>query len=267
VGRQSWRGATVDLAAIRAGTAAPAAPPIIRELVGWDRGGGNVAVTAFGVWGAPGYSAVVNLLPLFGGSGGGGAVGNATYSGSSGGGGGGALAIGSTTQITITSTGAITALGGNGGVGAQGCFVSYGGGGSGGSLRLVAPKVTNLGTLQATGGNTACSAATMNAAGRIRIESHVTGTILTTNPTASIVTSPGPLTAASRPALINVPTLKISTVAGVSAPATPTGSYTTADVMLPGGTTNPVSVVTAETNTPVPGSPATTVWMKVLPQP
>ncbi|MBX3237285.1 MAG: hypothetical protein KF814_14150 [Nitrospiraceae bacterium] len=53
----------------------------------------------------------------------------------------------------------------------------------------------------------------------------------------------------------------------VTSPAgTPGGSYTTADVTLPGGTTNPVSVVTAETNTPVPGSPATTVWMKVLPQ-
>ena len=233
---------------------------------GQGPGGGNVAVTAFGVWGVPGYSAVVNLLPLFGGSGGGGAVGNGTYSGSSGGGGGGAIVIGSTTQITISSTGAITALGGDGGVGQQGCGTSYGGGGSGGGIRLVAPKITNLGNLQATGGSTACSPATVNAAGRIRIESHVTGTILTTNPTASIVTSPGPITAASRPALINLPTLAISTVAGVSAPANPGGSYTTADVTLPGGTANPVSVVTAETNTPVPGSPATTVWMKVLPQ-
>jgi hypothetical protein len=64
------------------------------------------------------------------------------------------------------------------------------------------------------------------------------------------------------PALINLPTLAFTSIGGVAPPTTPTGSFTTADVTLPGGTTNPVSVTLTATNTP----PAITYTFKLLPQ-
>jgi len=60
-------------------------------------------------------------------------------------------------------------------------------------------------------------------------------------------------------ALSNMPTLRITSVAGVAAPATPAGSFTVADVLLPPTTTNPVSVGLAATNIPV----GTTVTVSV----
>jgi hypothetical protein len=63
--------------------------------------------------------------------------------------------------------------------------------------------------------------------------------------------SPGPVTAASNPALINLPTLTISSVGGIAVPSIPAGSYSTADVSLPAGTTSPVPVVLIATNTPL----------------
>ena len=42
--------------------------------------------------------------------------------------------------------------------------------------------------------------------------------------------------------LPNAPSLRIGSVAGVAAPAAPTGSFTIADVVLPTTTTNPVTV-------------------------
>jgi hypothetical protein len=59
------------------------------------------------------------------------------------------------------------------------------------------------------------------------------------------------VTAASVPALVNLPTLTISSVTSVGAPAVPAGSYTIADVSLPAGTTNPVPVMLTATNIPV----------------
>jgi hypothetical protein len=85
---------------------------------------------------------------------------------------------------------------------------------------------------------------------------------VTVNPTPSIVNVLGPVTANSVPALINLPTLTISSVGGIVTPAVPGGSYTIADVTLPGGTTNPVPVALTATNTPVP----TTFTIKTVPQ-
>jgi hypothetical protein len=98
--------------------------------------------------------------------------------------------------------------------------------------------------------------------GRIRIEAFTTGIIATTNPTASITATPGPITAASTPALINLPLLTISSVGGVASPATPTGSYSTADVSLPAGTTNPVPVTLTVNNIPL----GTVFTVKLIPQ-
>lgn len=208
-----------------------------------------------GSYGAP--PSFVSLLPLFGGSGGGGGTIGFGNSGSSGGGGGGAIVIASSSSIAVNGT--IQAKGGDGGLGGS----INGGGGSGGAIRLVAPQITGTGTLNADGG-----VGGGRFPGRIRLEAFTlgfSGTIIPVAPTTPVVstsTSPGPVTASSTPALVNLPTLTISSVGGAAAPATPGGSYGTADVSLPSGTTNPVSVMLTAANTPV----GTVFTVRLLPQ-
>ena len=104
------------------------------------------------------------LIPLIGGSGGGGTDGNKDIGG---GGGGGAILIASSTIIRINSTGAILSRGG--------AIVTpnRGNGGSGGAIRLVAPRVYGLGTLNVRGSGFGGSLDSGGAsgAGRIRIDS------------------------------------------------------------------------------------------------
>lgn len=224
--------------------------------------GGGAAGSTGGLnqasYGAPG--SFVSLLPILGGSGGGGGdaftIFGVPQSGGSAGGGGGAIVLASSTKITVT--GSIMA---NGGIGAVSCAgVPDGGHGSGGAIRLVAPQVTGPGMIHALGGSAgACISA---GAGRIRLEAFTLTFSGATSPTASTSPTPGPVTAASNPALTNVPTLSISSVGGIAMPSVPTGSYTTADVALPGGTANPVPVAVTATNTPL-GSIFT---VKVIPQ-
>lgn len=225
---------------------------------GYGPGGGAGAVVAVSNAVAPTYGApasFVALVPLFGGSGGGGGAGDAGSAGSSSGGGGGAIVMASSTKITVG--GSIIA---NGGVGGQGgANVAHATGGSGGAIRLVAPQITDTGTLTATGGSSAFGPA---GNGRIRIEALTTGFINPTTPTASISNTLGPITAASTPALINLPLLTISSVGGVASPAVPTGSYSTADVSLPAGTTNPVPVTLTVNNIPL----GTVFTVKLIPQ-
>ncbi len=206
---------------------------------GHGPGGGPPATgTPFtaGSYGAP--ASFVSLLPLFGGSGGGGASAGFGASGSSGGGGGGAIVIASSSSITVNGT--IQATGGDGGGGGTG------GSGSGGAIRLVAPQITGAGTLNADGG----TGGGRNP-GRIRLEAFTLGFTGSSLPTFSPSTAPGPVTASSTPALINLPTLTISAVGGAAAPAIPGGAYGTADVSLPPGTTNPVPITLTSANTPV----------------
>jgi hypothetical protein len=207
---------------------------------GQGPGGGAPGLTGVGTYGAS--ASFVSLLPLFGGSGGGGGNRAGSFSGASGAGGGGAVVIASSTQITVTGT--VRANGGDAGL-LSGSFNS--GAGSGGAIRLVAPQINGAGILQATGG----SGAVVGGAGRIRLEAFTLGFTGTSSPAASPSTAPGPVTAASTPALVNLPTLTISSVGSTGAPAVPGGSYTTADVSLPAGTTNPVSVTLTATNIPV----------------
>jgi len=233
---------------------------------GQGPGGGNPGVDGTtaqgGTYGAP--ASFVSLIPLFGGSGGGGTNGgiggspSGPFTGGSGGGGGGAIVIASTTKITISGT-----VNANGGI-QNFCSNGSVGNGSGGAIRLVAPQISVSGTLQALGspGGVSPSCPTTSGPGRIRIETLVPGPIAATNPTASVVNVLGPVTATSVPALINLPTLTISSVGGIATPATPRGSYTTADVTLPAGTTNPVPVTITATNTPV----GTSFTIKLLPQ-
>jgi hypothetical protein len=69
------------------------------------------------------------------------------------------------------------------------------------------------------------------------------------------------VTAASNPALINLPSLTISAVGGVSTPANAGGSYGAADIALSAGTTNPVPVEVTAANLPL----STAVTVKVVP--
>jgi hypothetical protein len=68
---------------------------------------------------------------------------------------------------------------------------------------------------------------------------------------ASVVATLGPVTAASTPALSNLPSLRITSVGGIAVPTVPTGSYVTADLSLPVQTTNAVPVVLTAANTPL----------------
>jgi len=234
---------------------------------GQGPGGGRLANNtnigdSLGQYGAT--ASFVSLLPLFGGSGGGGAVAPVGQSGASGGGGGGALVLASSTKITVT--GAITANGGNGSGDAGACvfpgWERLSGPGSGGALRLVAPELAGAGTLEAKSGFYLCAFGLEPfGVGRVRLEALALGFTGTVTPSASVSPAPGPVTAASSPALINLPTLRMSTVGGLATPGTPGGSYTTPDVLLASGTPNPVTVTLTATAIPL----GTTFAVTVLP--
>lgn len=206
-----------------------------------------------GTYGAP--SSFQSLLPLFGGSGAGGATFRPSSSdGASGGGGGGAIVMASSSKITLTGTVRANGANRNEDNTFAGCgFVGYAG--AGGSLRMVAPHVTGSGgNLSARGGQKEFSSCTLvpGGDGRVRIEAfETTGLSVNATPLAIFSAAAGPVTPASTPALANLPTLTITAVAGTAAPTTPTGSYTTADVSLPPGTTNPISMTLTATNIPV----------------
>ncbi len=180
------------------------------------------------------------LLPLLGGSGGAGGAGNAAFdTGGAGGGGGGAILIASSTRIVFT--GRILAQGGSGGnVGTLN--VGAGGGGSGGGVRLVANTlegsgglITVAGGAGGTGGPSFGTAGGPGGQGRIRLEAFDVRLAASFSATPSLA-KPGSVF------LPNSPVLRIASVAGVSTPATPTGTFATPDVILPATTVNPVTV-------------------------
>lgn len=178
-----------------------------------------------------------NLVPLIGGSGGGGGVGGDIFSGSGGGGGGGAILVASSGTMTIS--GSILASGGTQGNRTGDNTGSVGACGSGGAIKLVASTIAGNGTLNATGVPSGCQVA--GGAGRIRLEADsITRTAASTP--AHTFGTPGSLFVAGSP------TLRISSVAGIAAPAEPTGS---ADIVLPSTTPNPVSVAFQTTGVPV----------------
>ncbi len=189
------------------------------------------------------------LLPLIGGSGGGGGGGGTSSPGAGGGGGGGAILIASSGTVSVT--GSITANGGKGGdsdMASNTIFGSGGGGGAGGAIRIVATTISGNGAINATGGgagalsNNCCSdGTTPGAVGRIRLEAE--------SFTRTAATNPGFSFAAPQPVFIaGTPTLAISSVGGIAAPASPTGN---ADITLPSSTANPVAVSFTTTGVPV----------------
>lgn len=229
-------------------------------------GGGNggqwwSVTTGDGFYGAA--ATFVSLIPLFGGSGGGGGAGDTTIWGAGGAGGGGAIVIASTTQITISPGGMIRANGGAGNYSYSGSCDRYtGGAGSGGAIRLVAPQLTHQGLVEALGGTASCTPYHVGIPGRIRVECTTCSTPGTINPAASVTNTLGPVSAAGTPALTTLPTLTINTVGGLTAPASPTGAYATADLTLPAATMNPVTVTLTATNIPV----GTIFTIRVLPE-
>jgi hypothetical protein len=217
---------------------------------GGDGGGGVLGGVTYG-------SAL--LLPLIGGSGGGGGAGGTSLRGSGGGGGGGALLIAASGTINVS--GSIFSNGGDSGATAGQGGGNPGGAGSGGAIRLVATTISGNGTIQATGGGQGGSNSSPQptsggngGAGRIRLEAENLTRTAATNPAqpAGAIT-PGPIFVAG------MPTLRISSVAGVSAPAAPTG---TADIVLPASTTGPIIVGFETTGVPV----GNTVVLRVKPQ-
>jgi hypothetical protein len=189
------------------------------------------------------------LLPLLGGSGGGGGAGGGVYHGTGGGGGGGAILIASSGTVTVTGT--IKAKGGNGGDNdAASGYGGGGGGGSGGAIRIVATTIAGNGSILAQvggaydmdyyhrGGN--------GALGRIRLEAEISQRTAATDP-AYTLGKPGSIF------LPGLPSLRITSVADVAAPAEPSGS---ADITFPADLTNPVTVQFAATGVP-PGSAVT----------
>lgn len=206
--------------------------------------GGGFGTVGANAWravvdGGPAYGSNI-LLPLIGGSGGGGGAGGNAFSGSGGGGGGGALLIAASGTINVT--GAVLANGGKSGASAGSPCGGTGGGGSGGAIRLVATTLSGNGTVSAVGG--ASGAMTGSGAGydplkggsggsgRIRLEADVLQRTASTNPAYSNG-PPGDLYVAG------LPTLRIASVAGTAAPASPTG---VADIQLPADTPSPVTV-------------------------
>ena len=156
---------------------------------------------------------------------------------------GGAILIVSSTSIVINGNPAILANGAAGSSGGPG-----GGGGSGGAIRLIAPTITGSGQLLAQGGNPGNYAGD-GAPGRIRLEA--TTPIASTGFPQSVFPPAGQ------------PTLAITSVGGIAAPANPVGSVLAApDILLPTGTTNPVEVALTASNIPV----GTTVLVTATPQ-
>lgn len=209
--------------------------------------GSGCLATGFGGFGGEAYGSGL-LLPLIGGSGGGGGSGG-QFAGGGGGGGGGAVLIAASGTVTIS--GSILADGGNGGssAGSQDFWQPAGGAGSGGAIRIVATTIAGDGTLRATGGAggtsdgswwSNCEFGGAGAVGRIRLEADNMTRNAGSNP-IYIFGAPGPVFVAG------TPTLRIATVAGIAAPAAPTG---VADITLPSTTPNPVTVAFETTGVP-----------------
>lgn len=149
----------------------------------------------------------------------------------------------------ITITGSVIAKGGtSGGVAGSGAG-GAGGGGSGGAIRITATTISGNGAISSIAGvgGTASRGSSDFAGqganggvGRIRLEAENFTRTAATTPAHSFG-QPGALFVAG------LPSLRITKVAGVNAPANPTGN---ADITLPATTANPVTVEFAATGVP-----------------
>lgn len=208
-------------------------------------GGGFATAGASGCGTGGGTYGNAKLIPLIGGSGGGGGGGasNPVYSG---GGGGGAILIASSGSIIFS--GVISANGGSG-------YAPLGAGGSGGGIRLIANTISGSGNITALGSS--CSGnCPQGGVGRIRLEAYTNNNTISANPAYSFSNTPGNVFPPAPPSLT------ITSIAGYSPPATPTGSYSQPDIPLPSSTINPITVNVSASNIP----DGTTVTILSIPQ-
>ncbi|HXI24683.1 MAG TPA: hypothetical protein VNG71_12530 [Pyrinomonadaceae bacterium] len=213
---------------------------------GYGLAGGNGGGGTNGGIGGPRFGAVT-ILPLIGGSGAGGGAASANTRGGPGGGGGGAILIASSGTITLNGT-----IFSRGGAGAGCCtFFTAGGGGAGGAVRLISNTFTGTGTVNVSGGSGSGGnfhSGGSGGQGYVRVEAfdknNFTGS---TTPTNIISFSlPHPITPP------NAPSLRIASVGGVNAPATPLGSLQgVPDIIVPSSQPNPVTVALEGANLPV----------------
>jgi len=219
--------------------------------LGCGGGFGTTGGTGCGNTGGGASYGNARLIPLIGGSGGGGA--DSSHYGYGGGGGGGAILIASSGTITIS--GFIAANGGD-------MFVDkycVTGSGSGGAVKLIANTISGAGSISAKGGiSSRCDSfcgAPIGGSGRIRIEAFTNNFASGTNPAYSFGLP-------SSVFVPNQPSLSITSIGGVAVPSSPTASYASPDIKIPGTTTNPVTVALSASNIPV----GTTVTVSVIPQ-
>jgi hypothetical protein len=163
--------------------------------------------------------------------------------------------VASSGTIYVGGTAQLLADGGNGSAG-NGTNAQGGGGGSGGAIRLIATTISSSGYLYARGGSPGYAGGT-GGLGRIRLEAYTLTVSGTRSPEA---TQSQPLSVFPS---TGQPALAITSVAGVAAPATPSGSFLTApDILLPTGTTSPVAVGLTAANVPL----GTTILVTATPQ-
>lgn len=196
----------------------------------------------------------LQLLPMLGGSGGGGGASATTASGcSGGGGGGGGGAILIAANGTVTINGDISADGGNGAGPSNGSCASGGGGGSGGAVRIVAGAIQGTGRVFARAGSNYGFSRQTSSDGRIRLEA-ISNTLPANNTTPIALRSsvPGPV------APPVTPTVRITGVGGVAAPAVPVGGIGQVDITLPTPGTATVDLVTSA----VPSGTIVEVYVK-----
>jgi hypothetical protein len=113
-------------------------------------------------------------------------------------------------------------------------------------VRLVATTIAGSGGLINARGETGNDCGGTGGFGRIRVEAFTNTAAVTFNGVP-----PSVITQATVVALANTPMLRIVSVAGINAPASPLGLFATPDITLPAGTTSPVTVAIAGANIPV----------------
>lgn len=204
-------------------------------------GAGHANVGSIGSGGEPGgltYSSP-QIASLIGGSGGGG---NSTFVWGGGGAGGGAILIATSTNITLDTGALVSAIGGSGS--------GRGGGGSGGSIRLIAPEVLGGGQLRAGG---VTSGGGTGSAGRIRVDADTISLTDNGSPPWTTEFSTFPVFLSSGP------TLRVTSVAGITTTTDPSAGILTPDVAI--ADEGPVTVFIDATNIPA----GTLVQVRVVP--
>ena len=200
-----------------------------------------------------------SLLQLVGGSGGGGGGGgyqaqggNGPTPGVSGGGGGGAMVIASSGTITFGSSifgGTLDAHGGS-----SNNFFSaggHGGGGAGGAIRVVATTLAGNVGADVQGGNGYAGGAGGDGYPP-RFEAYNFRNFQVTVGSSPLSSFQPVYALPSSVTLPSPPSLLITSVAGMAAPAIPNGSFHKApDITLPTTQTNPVTVAVRGANIPV----------------